>query len=136
MKKIDSVVLQETKYIAVWTLILSALLQGVFLLIRMWDYSVLLGNLLSATACVANFLVMGINLSSALQKDEKDAKEAMKASSGIRTFVMFVVVVIGVVLPVFNIFAVIIPLFFPRIAIAIRPLCKKEDECKNEKQDA
>lgn len=127
MKKIDSVVLQETKYIVIWTVIFSVLLQGVFLLIGKWDYTVLLGNFLSSTACVANFLIMGINLSSALQKDEKEAKEAMRASIGIRTFGLFLVIIIGVVMPVFNLFAVIIPLFFPRIAIAIRPFCKKED---------
>ena len=136
MKKVDAVVLQETKYIVIWTVIFSVLLQGIFLLIKKWDYTVLLGNLLSGTACIANFLIMGINLTSALQKEEKEAKEAMKASSGLRSFGLFLVVAIGVILPQFNLFAVIIPLFFPRIAIAIRPLCRKEGKSKDEGKDS
>ena len=38
---------------------------------------------------------------------------------------MLAVIVIGAVVPCFNMWAVIIPVFFPRIAIAFRPLIKK-----------
>ena len=55
MKKIDATVLKETKYILFWALILSALMQAVFLIIRQWDYTVLLGNLLSGGSAVLNF---------------------------------------------------------------------------------
>ena len=43
MKKIEPVVYKETANIALWTLILSAIMQAVFLVIGKWDYTVLLG---------------------------------------------------------------------------------------------
>lgn len=128
MKKIDSTVLRETTYIAVWVLIFSILLQAVFLVIGKWDYTVLLGNLLSGAFCVLNFLLMGITVQNALGKDEKDAKTAIKVSQLYRNLLLLIVAVIGVVLPVFNVWAVIVPLFFPRIAIALRPLFNKKQQ--------
>ena len=121
MKKIDATVLRETKYIALWVLILSALMEAVFLVIGKWDYTVLLGNILTAAASVLNFFLMGITVQSALNKEEKEAKTAMKVSQLYRLLLMLIVVIIGVVAPCFNIWAVIIPVFFPRVAIAIRP---------------
>lgn len=126
MKKIDPTVLKETKYMAVWILILSAFLQAGFLMLRMWDYTVLLGNALSGLAGVANFLLMGITVQKAVLKDEKDAKTAMQVSLLYRSLMLLVVTVLGVVLPVFHMWAVIIPLFFPRVAIAFRPLFDKK----------
>ena len=127
MQKIDKIVLKETKYIAAWVLIFSAVLQAVFLVIGQWDYTVLLGNLLSGSASVLNFLAMGIAVQKAVQKDEKEAKQAMKASNMVRMFCMFIVLLIGVLLPrCFHLLALIIPLIFPRIAISIRPLWDKQ----------
>ena len=67
---------------------------------------------------------MGLAVQSAVNKEEKEAKETMRASQSLRTLLLFVVVAIGVLLDCFNTVAVIIPLFFPRIAIAIRPVAK------------
>ncbi|MBQ5320606.1 MAG: hypothetical protein J6K88_00865 [Oscillospiraceae bacterium] len=125
MKKIDSVVLKETKYIAFFALIFSLCLQSVFLIIGKWDYTVLLGNLLSFFAAVVNFLLMGITIQNAVKKEEKDAKTAMKVSSTYRNLFILVITVIGIVLKCFNTVSVIVPLFFPRIAIAIKPLVDK-----------
>lgn len=121
MKKIDNTVLKETKYIAVWVLLLSALLQAVFLVIGKWDVTVLFGNILTGAASVINFLLMGITVQNAIHKEEKDAKNTMRVSQAYRFLFLVAVVVIGVALPVFNIWAVIIPVFFPRVAIFFRP---------------
>lgn len=130
VKKLDATVRKETKYIAVWVLLFSAVMEAVFLIIGKWDYTVLLGNLLSGAAVVLNFLLMGITIQNAVEKDEKDAKSTMKASQSLRTLFLFVIVVIGVVAPCFNIWSTIIPLFFPRIAIALRPLWYKESQAE------
>ena len=127
MQKIDKVVLKETKYIALWVLIFSAILQAVFLIIGKWDYTVLLGNLWGAAAIIANFFAIGITVQRALNKDEKDAKQALKASGIMRTFFLFLVALAGVLLPIFSIWAVLPPLIFPRIAIAIRPFLDKKN---------
>ena len=60
MKKIDSVVLRETGYIALWVLIFSVLMEAVFLVTGYFDYTVPLGNLLGAAATVLNFFLMGL----------------------------------------------------------------------------
>lgn len=136
MQKIDKIVKNETKYIALWVLILSVLMQAVFLVIGRWDYTVLLGNLLTGITGVLNFLLMGIAVQQALEKEEKEAKQHMKASSAMRTCALFVITVIGVIAPIFHIWAVIIPLFFPRIAIALRPLWDKKKSGKEDSNHA
>jgi len=74
MKKIDATVLKETGFIAAFTLILSLLMQSVFLIIGKWDYTVLLGNLLGYLAAVGNFFLLGLTVQSAVEKEEKEAK--------------------------------------------------------------
>lgn len=124
MIKIDKTVKKETGYIALWTLVFSVLMQAVFLVVRHWDYTVLLGNLLSGVLGVCNFLLMGLAVQRAVEQDEKDAKTTMRASQSLRTFLLFAVAAVGVLLPCFHTVAVLVTLFFPRLAIAIRPIVK------------
>ncbi|MBQ4146151.1 MAG: hypothetical protein IJD36_05960 [Clostridia bacterium] len=125
MPKADKTVLKETKYIACWTIILSVLMQGIFLIISMWDYTVLLGNILSGGAMILNFFFMGLSVQKAVETDEQEARKIMRTSQTLRNFFIFVVLVAGVCAPCFSTIAVIIPLFFTRIAIALRPLLDK-----------
>ena len=125
MAKINGTVLKETRYIAVFSLVLSLLMQAVFLIVlRKFDYTVLLGNLLGFIAGVGNFFFMGIGVQKAVEKDEKGAKNVLKLSQTARFFGIFVIAAIGIVLDCFNTVAVIVPLFFPRIAIAARGIKK------------
>lgn len=128
MIKADSAVIKETKYIAYFSLILSVLMQAVFLVLRRWDYTVLLGNLLSLVIAVLNFYLMGISVQKALNMEEADARKAMRASQGLRNVAMFFAIVIGVVTPCFNTIAVILPVFFPRAAVSFRPFIKDNNE--------
>ena len=125
MKKIDATVLKETKYIAVWILILSLLMQSVFLCLGAWDYTVLLGNALSGAAAILNFFLMGITVQNALLKEEKEAKTAMRVSLLYRNLFLLVILILGITLPCFNMWAVVVPMFFTRIAVAIRPYFNK-----------
>lgn len=125
--KIDNIVKKETKYIIIWIGLLSLLMQSVFLVTGFWDISVLLGNILGAFVAVLNFFLMGLAIQRAVQKSEDDAKKSMNVSSLYRKLMIFIIVIIGVVVPYFNNWAVIIPLFFPRVAIAFRPFMDKED---------
>ncbi len=128
MVKADSVVIKETKYIAYFSVILSVLMQAVFLLVGKWDYTVLLGNLLSLIVATLNFYFMGISVQKAVDKEQADAARLMRASQGIRNVAVFAVVAIGVVLPWFNTVAVILPIFFTRVAVAFRPLVKEKEK--------
>lgn len=125
MNKIDDVVKKETKYIAYGTLILSVLMEAIFLILNKWDYTVLFGNLLSGAAGIVNFLLLGITIQKAVNKDGDAAKKVMHASRLYRMLFMLVVVIIGMSLPCFSMWAVIIPLFFTRVIIAVRPLIDK-----------
>lgn len=122
MKQVDKTVLKETKYIAAFVLIFSALTQAVFLIIGKWDYTVLLGNLLSGIAAILNFFLMGITVQAAVGKEDKQARNTMKMSQSLRTLMLFAAAALGVLLPCFNTVTSLIPLFFPRIAIAFKPL--------------
>ena len=132
MAKVDKVVIKETKYIALWVIIFSLVMEAVFLIFNKWDYTVLLGNVLSGAVGVLNFFLMGIGVQKAIMQEEKEAKQTMKVSNLMRMFLIFVTVVVGVTVSVFNNWAVIIPIFFPRISILLRPLFdKQKDENRN-----
>lgn len=133
MPKIDNTVKKETGYIAIWVLILSAVMQAVFLILRRWDVTVLYGNLLSAALVIFNFLLMGIGVQKAVAKEEKEARDVMKLSQTLRTMLLFVVVAVGVVLDCFHTVAVILPLFFPRIAVSCRAIFMKKEVKDSEK---
>ena len=128
MNRIDGTVRKETMYILIWTLVFSAVMQAVCLIAGIWDYTILLGNLLGAAAAVLNFFLMGLTVQSSLGKDPKEAKVKMKASQGYRMLMLFLVALVGHLLPCFNLLAVVIPYFFPRIVILTRYFTLKKSE--------
>lgn len=133
MPKIDKTVQKETGYIALWVLIFSVLMQATFLVIGKWDLTVLFGNLLGGALAILNFFLMGIGVQKAVGKEEKEARDMMKLSQTLRSLLVFAVAVVGVVLHCFHTVAVILPLFFPRIAVAFRPLFMKKEAENSEK---
>ena len=125
--KIDKVVIKETKYIATFGVILSVLMQAVFLIIGKWHYSVLLGNLWGAAISVLNFFVMGLYVQKAVSQEEKEARQTVRASQSLRMFGIFVLAIVGLIIfkQTLARVAIVVPLIFPRIAIMIRPLINK-----------
>ena len=133
--KIDKTVKKETAFIGLWVLIFSVFMEAVFLIIGAWDYTVLLGNLLSGVMGVINFLLLGITVQKAVSKaEQKDAKALMKMSQSMRLLMMGVVIGLGAIFDVFNLWATIIPVFFPRIAMIIRQFTLKEQGGSGDEQ--
>ncbi len=129
MKKIDSTIIKETKYIAIIVMIFSMLMQSVVLILGVWNITFIFGNILGFLAAVGNFFLMGITVQKALSKGEEDAKKLIKVSQSLRLLMLLVVAVIAYLLDnVFNIFSVIIPYLFPRIAVMLRPIFEKRGE--------
>lgn len=128
MIKADETVKRETMYIAYFCIVLSVLMQAIFIVLKKWDYTVVLGNLLSLFVAVFNFYLMGIAVQKAVSMEVSDAKKIIKSSQGLRNILMFVVLAIGVIAPIFNTVAVIVPVFFPRIAVSFRPFIKDRKE--------
>lgn len=127
LKKVDETVKQETFFIAFSAIILSMLMEAVFLILKKWDYTVLLGNILGGGATVLNFFLLGLTVQKAVTKDEKDAKNLMAFSQKMRLLMLFIVVLIGALVPCFNIFATLIPLLFTRIALIFRPMIGRKN---------
>ncbi len=125
MERVDATVIKETKYIAVFVTLLSAVMQAIFLIIGKWDYTVLLGNLLSGGCGVLNFFLMGLTVQKAVLKDVEDAKAKMKVSKTYRTLFLAVVLIIGFTVPCFNKWATVIAILFPRIAVGFRAVIKE-----------
>lgn len=125
MKKNTGILLSESKYIAFWVLIFSLLTEAVFLIVGKWNYTVLLGNFFGGAISVLNFFLMGLTLQNAVETDEKSAVNKMKLSQSLRIFMIFAAASVGCIAPCFNTVSVLLPFFFPRIAIAIRPMMQK-----------
>ncbi|MBO5261743.1 MAG: hypothetical protein J6B45_01720 [Clostridia bacterium] len=123
IKKTDNVVYKEALFVGAWVLIFSALMEAVFLIIRKWSYTVLLGNLLSGGVGIINFLLLGFTVQKALETgDPKKAASMMKLSQIGRLLLMAGVAVLGATLPCFNLWATLIPLLFPRLSMIIRQI--------------
>ncbi len=129
--KANEIVVKETLYIAVCSAVLSLLLQAVFVIAGSWTLSVLFGNLWGVFVTITNFFLMGISLQKAVEKDEEEAKKIMRTSQSLRILLMFILIVFGVVMPWFSKIAVIIPLFFTRVAVALRPLMEVREKNEN-----
>ena len=126
--KIDNTVKRETRYVALCALGLSVIMELVFIIIGKWSYKVLLGNILGAGVAVLNFFLMGLTVQEAVTLSEKEARDKMKLSMTLRSFLLMATAVVGLLVPCFDPVATIVPLFFVRIAIAVRPVFIKEKD--------
>ncbi len=125
MKKIDSVVLRETAFVAVGSALLCVLMNAVFLMIGKWDLKVLFGTLLGYAVSVLNFFLMGLSVQGSLGKEEKDIKTRMRVSLILRELLLLAVALAAYFLKgVFNIIPLVITYVFPRIVITFRPRFK------------
>ena len=127
MAGMDPAVKKETGYIAVWVVLLSLLLEAVFLVIRQWDLSVLFGNLGGAVLAVGNFFLLAYVVSRAIDKGKpEEAARRVKATAGLRLIGLgaLCALLIGVLKT--NVYATLIPLLFPRIGIMFRPMIDRK----------
>ena len=123
----DPAVKKETGYITVWVLLLSLLMEAVFLIIRQWDLSVLFGNLGGAVLAVGNFFLLAYTVSRAVDKGKpEEAAQRVKATTTLR--LIGVGALSALLIGVFktNVFATLIPLLFPRVGIAFRPMLDRK----------
>ena len=127
----DPAVKKETGYIAVWVVLLSLVMEGVFLIIGQWDLSVLFGNLGGAAVAVGNFFLMALIATRAVNRavekgKPEEAAARVKATATVRLLGCLAVCVILIAVFKTNLFATVIPLLFPRIGIAFRPVIDRK----------
>lgn len=127
MAGMDPAVKKETLYTASWVILLSLLLQAVFLVIGEWDLSVLLGNLGGAAAAIGSYYLLARTVSRAVEKGTpEDAAKMVKASAGLRLAGSALVCVLLIAVLKTNIYATLIPLLFPRIGLMFRPMIDRK----------
>lgn len=151
---IQPVVKQETKKIALGVAVLSLLMIAVFLILRKFDLSVLLGAVIGSLAAVGNFFLMALSVQKAadsmpplppeeteedagedkeekekpLSEEAKNAKKRMQLSYTLRMLMMAAIAIAAVSLPFVNSWAALIPMLFPRIVISLIGLLQKNQK--------
>ena len=126
MTGLDPTVKKETLYIAVWVVVLSVLMQAVFCLLGKWEMSVLTGNLVGALAAVGNYLLLGITVAKAAAGPADRVAMRVRASMTGRLLGQAAVCALAVGLLHTNVYATVIPLLFPRVGIAFRPMVDRK----------
>lgn len=127
MAGMDPAVKKETGYIAAWVVLLSLIMEAVFLVIRQWDLSVLFGNLGSAVIVIANFFILALVVSKAVVQGQPDkAAMRVKASAGMRLIGMGALCALLIGVFYTNVWATLIPLLFPRIGLLFRPMIDRK----------
>ena len=131
----DPAVKKETGYIAVWVVLLSLVMEAVFLITGYWNVSVLLGNLGGAAIAIGNFFLMALIATRAVShgvdsgKPEEAAKR-VKATTAPRLLGCLGLCVLLIAVFKTNVYATLIPLLFPRIGIAFRPMIDRKRGAK------
>lgn len=130
--KIDGTVKKETAYVAIAEAILIAVMLAVYLIISKFTLNVLFAALTSGAVAVLNFFVMGLTVQKAVTvDDDSDRRKLIRASQLVRLLVMGVVVIVCAVFPKFDILALFIPLFFPRLFAQARGIYGAVKDGKN-----
>lgn len=133
--KISEAVSKETRHIAVGEVIGVGLMFLVFVLLKCWDNTVLLGGILGGGYAVVNFLLMGLAMQRAM--DDRDrAKAIVQRSYTLRMLGMVAVMILGAAVPWFHLVAVVVPLLFPQLTIlAMRLLGLYQPEQKGGEEE-
>lgn len=126
MAKLDPVVRKETAYAATWVAALSLVMEAAFLVLKRWSGAVLAGNLIGAGAAVGNYLLLGITVAKAAGGPPEKVAMKVRSSMTARMLGQAVICAIAVGILKTNVYATILPLLFPRIGIAFRPMIDRK----------
>lgn len=147
MARLAPAVRREIGFAALWVGIAILPVQAAFWLLGLWNYTVLFGNLLGSVTAVVNVLLVGRMVQSAVTKTEKQAKNTVRLSQGGRLLLQGLILVLAGCLPqVFHLWATVIPLLVPTLAVRIRetvaakrsparPAIGREDEDEENDED-
>ena len=125
---------QETKNVAMYTVVGVVLMWLVFLVLHLampekvpFNYTVILGGLGGGAVAVLNFLWMGLIVQKAAAKagDQDAVKTLVKGSYSQRMLFQMLWVIIAIAAPCFHYAAGIIPLLFPGTGIKLAGILKK-----------
>ena len=127
----DPAIKKHTGYIAVWVVLLSIVMEAVFLIAGSWDFAVLFGNLGGAAAAIGNFFLMALVNTRIMYRAVENSKPE-EAAAKVKSVTMirllgcvgFCVILIAVFKT--NVYATLIPMLFPQIGIVFRPVIDRK----------
>lgn len=133
LENVQPAVKDETKKLAISVSVCVVLMVAVFFILNWFmpekvpfDYTVILAGVIGGFVAVLNFFLMGLTVQKVVVVEEEDrAKAQMRASYTQRMLMQMLWVVLAIVLPIFQMIAGILPLFFPGIWFKIRGLMQK-----------
>ncbi|MBQ6890684.1 MAG: ATP synthase subunit I [Oscillospiraceae bacterium] len=126
------IVYKETLSVLIGEVILVGVMFGVFALLKALDQKVLLGGLAGGLLAVGNFFFMAIGTS--LAADKAEAQNVKGGQALIQTSYLVRMVVLAVLLfacaksGYFNLYALVIPLLFPRLSITLAEFFRKKGD--------
>ena len=126
MAKLDPTVRKETVYAALWVAALSFVMEAVFLLLKRWAPNVLTGNLIGGAAAVGSYLLLGITVAKAVAGPADKAVLKVRSSMTVRLLGQAAVCAAAIGILHTNVYATVLPLLFPRIGIAFRPMIDRK----------
>ena len=125
--KLDPAVKKETGYIAAWVAGLSLVMQLVFIVISKWNAAVLTGNLAGAAVAIGNYALLAMAVVKAVNLgDPEKAALQIRSSRTLRLLGAAGVCALCIGALKTNPFATLIPLLFPRIGLAFRPMIDRK----------
>ena len=126
------IVYKETLSVLIGEVILVGVMFGVFALLKALDQKVLLGGLAGGLLAVGNFFFMAIGTSLAADKAEaqnvKGGQALIQTSYLVRMVVLAVLLFACVKSGYFNLYALVIPLLFPRLSITLAEFFRKKGD--------
>lgn len=114
---------KELTRIACGTAICTAVMWVIFAALHLvgwvkFDYTVVLGSLIGAAVAIGNFAGICLVCQKVIdEQDEKRRKATLQASYNVRMLLQAVWIIVAIGAPVFQPFAGVLPLLFPRVTI-------------------
>ena len=123
----DPTAKKETLYISFWVIPLFLVMELVFLLLGRMNGSVLGGGLAGAVLAVGNYAMMSLAVVKAVSSGEPArASRYIQTSRTLRLLGMTGLCALCIGVLKTNVYATLIPLLFPRIGIAFRPIVDRK----------
>ncbi len=105
--------------------ILTAVQMIGFAIWGMLDLPMILGTVLGTTLAIAEFYMIGISVDSVIKGSASRAPGAMAAGYFLRLGVLAIAIYIALHVPAISAIGLILPLFYPRLAIYYNAITRK-----------
>lgn len=129
------IVFHETAVVTIGVVICTAIMYGIYFLLKLFDINVLLGGILGSVLAIGNFFFMAVATSLAADRAEKqDVKGGqgiIRSSMLIRYLVLFIILCAAGKSGLFDLFALVLPLVFVRPVLTVAEFFRKSGDQQN-----